>query len=542
MKHINFWPRKTGKLMDELEHLTAEDIYFFKNKGISEEAVKQQLHRFKKGFPRLEIVRPATLGDGIQKLTREEEDHYIQIFEKAMKSGRAMKFVPASGAATRMFKDLIRIYQQLDTNQQLSHTDQKLLNHFLENLPRFAFYLDLAEVLKRHGYPIQQLIKNQEARVILHYLLTPAGLNYSELPKALLKFHRYNGVTRTPLEEHLVEGAGYVKDERGTVRIHFTVPPRYRDSIKNFIQQNIPFYKDYAENFEINYSVQDPATDTIAVDLQNAIVRDEAGNPLLRPAGHGALLKNLNELQGDIIFIKNIDNVVPEFRQDVVIRYKKVLGGYLVDLQSKVFQWLNTLEKSPTPDNIQGALAFLKDELHLPVPETIRDASVEKKLDYAWSKLNRPIRVCGIVENRGEPGGGPFWIKDTSGEISLQIVESAQVDKSDPLQRQIWESSTHFNPTDLVCGVRDYQGNPFDLMQFRDMNTGIITIKYWKGQEIKVLELPGLWNGSMAHWNTIFVEVPLETFNPVKTVFDLLRPEHLPLESTQTAKFNKLEK
>ena len=527
--------------MDELEQLTAEDIYFLNEKGISTETIRQQLNRLREGFPRLEIVRPATLHDGIRKLTPEEELTYARRFESAMAQGRAMKFVPASGAATRMFKDLIRIYKKLTEHQPLNDEEHHTLERFLTHLSQFAFVVDLAEVLKANGYELTDLQREGRADIILRYLLTADGLNYSELPKALLKFHRYDGETRTPLEEHLVEGAGHVKDQKGTVRIHFTVPARFREAIQTYVQKTLPRYRNHARHFALEYSVQDPATDTIAVDLQNRIVRDERGKPLFRPAGHGALLKNLNDLQGDIIFIKNIDNVVPDHLKPTIIHYKKVLGGLLVEVQEKIFSFLRALQANPTIDVLNEAIAFLDNELHLSLPQELQTASFEKRREYVFRKLNRPIRVCGIVENRGEPGGGPFWVKTANGELSLQIVESAQVDKNDPVQREIWESSTHFNPTDLVCGVRDYTGKPFDLMQYRDTNAGIITVKYWQGKEIKILELPGLWNGSMAYWNTIFVEVPLETFNPVKTVFDLLRPEHLPPHPSQNPLQQKVE-
>jgi len=527
--------------MDELEQLTAEDIYFLNEKGISTEAIRQQLNRFRKGFPRLEIVRPATINDGIRKLTPEEETIYAKRFEAAMAQGRAMKFVPASGAATRMFKDLIRIYKKIAERQSLNTEEQHILERFLTHLTQFAFAVDLAEVLQANGFDLSDLLRKRRADVILRYLLTSDGLNYSELPKALLKFHRYNGETRTPLEEHLVEGAGHAKDGMGRVRIHFTVPARFRETIQRYVQKKLPRYQNYARHFSIEYSVQDPSTDTIAVDLQNRIVRDEQGKPLFRPAGHGALLKNLNDLQGDIIFIKNIDNVVPDHLKPTVIHYKKVLGGLLVEVQQKIFSLLEALHTNPTIEVLNEAISFLNRELHIPLPEDLQNASFEKRREYVFQKLNRPIRVCGIVENRGEPGGGPFWVKTANGELTLQIVESAQVDKTDPVQREIWESSTHFNPTDLVCGVRDYTGKPFDLMKYRDTNAGIITVKYWLGKEIKILELPGLWNGSMAYWNTIFVEVPLETFNPVKTVFDLLRPEHLPPHHSQNPVQKKVE-
>jgi len=316
--------------MDELEQLTAEDIYFLNEKGISTEAIRQQLNRFRKGFPRLEIVRPATINDGIRKLTPEEETIYAKRFEAAMAQGRAMKFVPASGAATRMFKDLIRIYKKIAERQSLNTEEQHILERFLTHLTQFA---------------------------------------------------------------HLVEGAGHAKDGMGRVRIHFTVPARFRDTIQRYIQKKLPRYQNYARHFSIEYSVQDPSTDTIAVDLQNRIVRDEQGKPLFRPAGHGALLKNLNDLQGDIIFIKNIDNVVPDHLKPTVIHYKKVLGGLLVEVQQKIFSLLEALHTNPTIEVLNEAISFLNRELHIPLPEDLQSASFEKRREYVFQKLNRPIRV-----------------------------------------------------------------------------------------------------------------------------------------------------
>ncbi len=518
-----------GKAMDDLETLTAEDITFLEQKGISPQTIRQQLQRFREGFPRLEILRPATVNDGIHQLTHEAEEQYISLYETARLQGRTMKFVPASGAATRMFKDLIKIYHQLQQHQPLNEPDTQTLHRFIQNLPNFAFYEDIIRVLETNGYKLKELLQEKNYVPILHYLLLKDGLNYAELPKALLKFHRYPDHTRTPLEEHLVEGAQHVQSAEGVVRIHFTVPKKFRESIATYVQQVIPRYQQWASSFDISYSVQDPTTDTIAVDLNNQPIRDADGKLVFRPAGHGALLKNLNDLQGDIVFIKNIDNVVPDPRKPIVVRYKKVLGGLLVFLQQQVFQLLRELTQKPGQETVQKTQKLLAQYFNLPLPQSFNALSFNEQVDYLIQKLNRPIRVCGIVENKGEPGGGPFWIRDKDGEISLQIVESAQIDTNDPEQQRIWNASTHFNPTDIVCGVRDFQGKPFDLMAFRDNDAGIITIKYWQGQEIKVMELPGLWNGSMAKWLTVFVEVPLETFNPVKTVFDLLRPVHLPV-------------
>ncbi len=507
-----------------------------RERGISIAEIERQLERFRTGFPPIRLVRPCTPGDGIRKLTPEEEDHYIARFEVAMAQGRAMKFVPASGAATRMFRDLQHILTHYDQyvesiqNKPESQWEEPLqpLKRFVDNLHRFAFYKALQQVVNRSGQDLAAILHRKDYRMLLTYLLTEKGLNYGQLPKAMILFHRDNHGARTPIEEHLVEGKHHVRDARGRVRLHFTVPVAYRESIARFVQQVQADYEQDGVHYHIDYSIQNPALDLIAVDFRNRPIRDASGRLVFRPGGHGALLENLNHLKGDIVFIKNIDNVVPDAFKNPVVRYKKVLGGVLVALQQQIFDFLQQLDAGVSGETeLCQVEQLLREWMFEPFPVDYCRWSIAQRVAYLRRRLDRPLRVCGMVKNQGEPGGGPFWVKGPDGSLTLQIVEQAQVNTDDAEQKRIWERSTHFNPTDLVCGVRNYKGQPFDLMRFRDVETGFITVKYLNGQEVRVMEWPGLWNGSMAFWNSIFVEVPLETFNPVKTVFDLLRPRHL---------------
>jgi len=384
--------------------------------------------------------------------------------------------------------------------------------------------------MAKDGLDIEALITEGRYKEILEYTLKPKGLNYADFPKGLIRFHRYPERSRTPFEEHLFEAAAYTLDRNMVARVHFTVPAEYEELIKEHIENVRGYYEASGVKYEVTFSTQNPSTDKIAVGLDNKPFRDSNGRLVFRPAGHGALLDNLNDLRGDIVFIKNIDNVVPDRLKHETYIYKKALGGYLVELQRDIFRYLERL----TSGNVSWQLItqvfeFVRYELSTIPPEAVeKRGSREEKINFLISKLNRPLRVCGMVKNEGEPGGGPFWVRHEDGTLSLQIVESSQVDMESSGQRAIWESSTHFNPVDLVCGVRDHLGNPFDLKRFTDPNTGFISIKSMDGRELKTLELPGLWNGAMANWNTVFIEVPLITFNPVKTVFDLLRKEHQP--------------
>jgi hypothetical protein len=405
--------------------------------------------------------------------------------------------------------------------------DCQLFHQLLAKLDRLAFVDDLRRVMAQDGSSLNEVLAQGQYQVFLSYLLTPRGLNYANLPKGLIPFHRYIDHIRTPFEEHLVEAAAYTQDSSGVARIHFTVPVEHQDAIVTYLHSRLPLYERADCHFQLTFSTQKPSTDTIAVDQYNQPFHDSQGNLVFRPGGHGALLENLADLQGDLIFIKNIDNVVPDHLKMATYCYKKALGGYLIALQNEMFAHLERLCHSiPDRDAVAAALAFAQHNLFITVPEDIRQANVDTQRAFLQSRLHRPLRVCGMVRNTGEPGGGPFWVRRQDGSPSPQIIESSQVDMQSEAQRSAWQAATHFNPVDLVCGVRDFRGAHFDLHRFIDPDTGFIATKSKDGKELRALELPGLWNGAMAEWNTVFVEVPLSTFNPVKTVYDLLRPEH----------------
>lgn len=516
---------------------TEEDISQIDLRGMVLEDISAQVHTFEKGIPCSRLSRPCLVGDGIIQIEQADINHFKSLYAKASDSGRSMKFTPASGAASRMFKLLLSFYNN-DENfarDEFFHraakgeSDFKEFLEFLDDLGRFAFYDDLKEIMASDGLDISLLISRCEYKIILEYLLTEKGLHYAALSKGLIKFHRYKDCVRSSFEEHLVEAAAYIRDKKGLCRLHFTVSPEQKEIILKHLERLKKHYGEKGIDFHISYSTQDISSDTIAVDIDNRPFRDMEGRLLFRPAGHGSLLKNLNDLAGDIVFIKNIDNVVPDSFKGPTITYKEVLGGYLVELQSKIFAVLEILAaKEIDAAYIENVFEFMEDRLLIPVPDNVKQCGIDDQSTFIFSKLNRPIRVCGMVKNEGEPGGGPFWVRGKDGSDSLQIVEASQVDIDSDDQRAILEGASHFNPVDLVCGVRNYRGEPFDLMYYTDPDAGFISIKSSGGRQLKALELPGLWNGAMADWITIFVEVPISTFNPVKTVIDLLRREHQP--------------
>lgn len=493
-------------------------------RGISLHTIKQQLTAFQQGIPFIKLKKPCTLNDGIHSIRASELPSLIQDFNQAMAAGRVTKFVPASGSATRMFKGLLACHHQ---PVSASASDQHALEQFLANLPKFALYHDLRQALARQGHDLDQLVAERNHHPILQALLYTPGLNYARLPKGLLAFHRYAAVTRTPIQEQLVEAAAYAKDTGGRTRLHLTCSAAHQEAVQHHIE-HAKRMLDHA-TWMVSCSIQNPSTDTLAVDLDNRPALDAQGQLLFRPAGHGALLSNLNELRGDILFIKNIDNVVPDHLKEATYTYKRALGGLLVGLQETLFAYLRRLDsESVSSALLKEATEWAHDAFALPLPEKWESLTHSEKTQWLFKALNRPLRVCGMVPNVREPGGGPFWVDGADGTTSLQIVESAQIDPGSPAQQDIFKASTHFNSVDLVCGVRDYTGQPFDLHQFIDPHTGFIAQKSHEGREIKALELPGLWNGAMALWHTVFVEVPPQTFNPVKTVLDLLLPAHQP--------------
>lgn len=504
--------------------------------GITEYTAMEQLEIFERRLSPVQLQRPCTVGDGIRILNDSEVEKYSQTYSEAVQAGRTMKFIPASGAASRMFKLLLRFNSEFDQihlseimNGAKDDSDYADFLKFAKGIRSYAFFGDLRELLNRKGFDIEERIRAGQFKEIVNAVVAEGGLNYAELPKGLIKFHKYNSEARTAFEEHLVEAAAYCKDKDGIARLHLTISPEHEEAVKSHIKMVRSKYERNGLQFEINYSFQKPSTNTIAVDMENKPFRLDDGTILFRPGGHGALLENLNELEGDIIFIKNIDNVVPDRLKEETYKCKRILGGILVKLQRTIFHYLNKLSNVPgAPQLIKEAGEFAGSKLSIRMPKHILNASLDEQKQFLIEKLNRPLRVGGMVRNEGEPGGGPFWIRQQDGAESLQVVEAAQVNKDDPDQEKVWQSATHFSPTDFVCGVRDFTGKPFDLVKFRDPDAAFITKKFQNGRELKALELPGLWNGSMAFWNTVFVEVPIITFNPVKTVLDLLRPNHQP--------------
>lgn len=511
-----------------------KDLSQFQSKGIAQETIEEQLNNFSTGFPKMKLKKPATKEDGITQIKDEELEIYEEVYNTHSKDLSLLKFVPASGAASRMFKslyDFLNTYQ--DTEDEylkfLCHKGPETMFNFFDRLEDFAFYGDLKNVITDSEMDLEKMLDKNQFKQILAMLLNNKGLNYGNLPKGLLKFHRYKLYSRTSFEEHLVEALNYTKNKNNEAKIHLTVSEDHKELFnQRFQKTKSTFEEKYDGKLDVDYSVQKSSTDTIAVDLNNEPYRNEDGTILFRPGGHGALIENLNELDADVVFIKNIDNVVPDRLKETTYQFKKVLAGLLLEYQSVIFEYLKLLEedKNLTQENLDEMLAFLEEKLCTTAPASLKKDNPEKLKKYLFDKFNRPIRVCGMVKNEGEPGGGPFWARNNDGSVSLQIIEGSQIDKSDVRQKNIFERATHFNPVDLVCGIKDYKGNKFVLQNYIDKQTGFISNKSYNGSELKAMELPGLWNGAMSDWNTVFVEVPIITFNPVKTIFDLLRIEH----------------
>ncbi len=493
--------------------------------GISKKELERQIALFVEGVPFIKLDRPATVGDGILKPDQHEIEDLMNKYKQSLSSLSVLKFVPASGAASRMFRDLEAMlnnhetisFEQLDSET----TEAQFTKIFVENLQHFAFFAKLKEVLAKDNYSLEKLLHEGNFKPILDYTLTEKGLNYASMPKALIEFHSYNGESRNAMEEHFHESLLFAKNESGAVRIHFTISPEFEEKTRQEIDAIVSRLQTGAISFDVSLSFQQSSTDTIAVTPDNEPFKDDAGNFVFRPGGHGALLNNLNKLDADIVFIKNIDNIVPDYLKNITAKWKQVIGGYLVDLKENVHRFLNDIDAGSA--NYDEIKAFCRDKLKL-LPPSVDD----NPNDYYRNMLNRPIRVCGMVRNEGEPGGGPFWVHESNGRISLQIVESSQIDINNNTQKKILEQSTHFNPVDLVCLLTDYKGKPFVLDKFSNPKTAFIAEKSKDGKKLKALERPGLWNGAMENWITLFVEVPIETFNPVKTVNDLLRPQHQP--------------
>ncbi len=501
--------------------MNKQDLEQIKERNVTEEQVERQVAQLKRGTTFVKLIRPATIGDGILKMSPEQVDEMNQTFDADKEYYQFTKFVPASGAASRMFKDLFAFIE--------NGVETKFTEIFFAHIHSFAFFDDLNEAVKKlYGHDIDNMVKEGRQLDVVKALLLDEGLGYGKLPKALLKFHHYKHFDRLALEEHLVEAARYATSNDGTARLHFTVSPEHEQPFKDTVARLIDSYeKQYGVRYDISYSCQKPSTDTVAIDAEGNLFRESNGKLLFRPGGHGALIENLNDLGQEIVFIKNIDNIVPETRMETTVTYKKVLAGLLLRLQQQSFEYLEMLDNGDvTEEDLREIMAFAKEQLMIEIPSFVEQYDIYEKTDFLYGCLNRPMRVCGMVKNEGEPGGGPFWVKNMDDEISLQIIESSQIDHNKEDQEAIFKGSTHFNPVDLVCGCWNYKGEAFNLTDYVDPNTGFVSSKSKDGRELKALELPGLWNGAMADWITVFVEVPIETFNPVKTVNDLLKPMH----------------
>ena len=503
--------------------LTQQDLKQLAQKGISEQQIETQLGQFKTGFPFLKLEAAAAIGRGIVAPTSDEGRKYVDAWQKYKAAGkRVVKFVPASGAASRMFKDMFA-FVDADYDKPTTDFEKK----YFDNIDKFAFYGELDAVCqKNNGKGIKELVKEGNFKAVAANMLKAEGLNYGQLPKGLLLFHNYPEGPRTPMEEHLVEGALYAASN-GEAHVHFTVSHEHMELFKQKVAQKADMYaKKYGIAYDITFSEQKPSTDTVAANPDGTPFRNSDGSLLFRPGGHGALIENLNEIEADVIFVKNIDNVVPDRLKGDTVLWKQIIAGVLITLQKKAFEYLELLDSGKyTHEQIEEMIRFVQQDL------CCRKADIKELEDadlviYLRKKLNRPMRVCGVVKNVGEPGGGPFLTYNQDGTVSLQILESSQIDKSNTAYMEMFTKGTHFNPVDLVCAVKDYKGNAFDLPKFVDPTTGFISQKSKSGKELQALELPGLWNGAMSDWSTIFVEVPLSTFNPVKTVNDLLREQH----------------
>lgn len=506
-----------------MQNFTEQDLNLLKEKGITPEAVELQISRFENGFPYLKLQDAATpQNGGIVVLDDETRKEAVERWEEFLADGgHVTKMVPASGAASRMFKSL---FSFVDGE---SATPEGDVREVIDNLGKFAFYTELNDRLRElYGLDAEAMKEQGRFKEIISAIINPEGLNYGNLPKGLLKFHHYGeGEDRTPVEEQLMEGIQTVADKNGNVNVHFTVSPNHRAKFEETIAKVVPaMEKANNAKFNISLSEQKASTDTIAVNPDNTPFRED-GKLVFRPGGHGALIENLNDLDATVVFIKNIDNIVPDNNRQPTIEYKKVLGGYLIMLHDEIESCLKRLEDNLDAGDIAEILDFMLETLCIEMPE---DTEMDNAalVEFIKAKLHRPLRVCGMVKNEGEPGGGPYIAYNSDGTASPQILESNQIDLSNTEYKEMMQGATHFNPVDLVCYIKDVDGKKFNLPEHVDHSTGFISSKSLHGKSLKALELPGLWNGAMSDWTTVFVEVPITTFNPVKTVNDLLRPMH----------------
>ena len=512
---------------------TEADFNQIKALGISLDKIEGELLLFKLGIPKITLEKPATIDDGIIKLSTEEFQKYADFFDTQKDKLKLKKFVPASGAASRMFKFLNEFLNDFDPenetiNAYINRKKDKNLPIFLAGIEKFSFYETVKSKVKELTPEYYSLESHEKSFLFIKTMLSSNHFDFANKPKGVLDFHKYETEIATPVEEHLNECAFYASSD-SVSHLHFTVTDYHENLFQDIIGKVKQKVEDKTKTkVHVNYSHQHKSTDTIAVTPNNEPFRNENKELCFRPGGHGALINNLNNLDADVLFIKNIDNVIQNHMQQITL-YKKGLAGVLLELQQQTFEILKAVANDEIKEQqIPEIISFMTQKLNIDIIDDFDKYTYENKLAFIENKLNRPIRVCGMVKNEGEPGGGPFWVKSYKGNVSLQIVESSQVETSNAEQAEILAKATHFNPVDLVCATKNYKGEKFDLTQFIDSSTGFIVSKNRNGQELKGYELPGLWNGAMAKWITVFVEVPLITFNPVKTVNDLLKPAHQP--------------
>jgi hypothetical protein len=510
--------------------LTKSDRDLLSAKGIEPKTIENQIEMYKSGIKPVILDRPAIPNDGIEKPGEEGVLMYAGIYDKKNSSFTKVKFIPSSGAASRMFKDLFSALNTLSdqkTNKLEFISNNPEINSFFKNIEQFAFFNDLNNIAEEKGKNIRKLIEDEDYAQVLKLLLNPEGLNYGAKPKAVLKFHKYGNEILTPIEEHITEASTYMINEDNSLHLHFTVSPEHLELFEEITQKAKKDYAAKGIQLHIEFSIQEPSTDTLAVNMDNSPFREKQGDLHFRPGGHGALLKNLEKLNQDIIFIGNIDNVGTDRVKPLRILSKRFLGGYLLEKTNIIGQLLRNLESGFNMSVHDDIIRFVDNNISSLLAKQMAELRENDFIKLAFLTLNRPVRVCGMVKNTGEPGGGPFWVKSENGRISKQIIESSQIDLANSEQKDIFNSSTHFNPVDIACSIKNYKGEKFKLADFRDDNMAFIAKKSFEGKDLKALELPGLWNGAMAGWITFFLDVPIETFSPVKTVFDLVRPEHI---------------
>ena len=502
--------------------LRTDDHSLLGRRKLTPADLEKQVARLNRGTIPLKIRRPCHLKDGIVQLSAAHFSTYQQVWAELVAQGRASKFIPASGAATRMFQSLLQYLADPDHSHDV-------VADLGASLQRYPFFDGLSQTLRQQGQDVHTLHESQHFIPILKALLNPEGLNYANLPKALLPFPRYARENRTALEEHIHDGVRFLRDRQGHLRCHVTVSPEHRELVQHHLTAIQEKWAAAGSILDCSLSIQSPETDTVALDSQGNLVRTERGALLFRPGGHGALLHNLQNCQGDIVLISNIDNVVPDHLKGPILTWRSALGGYCSILQARIFALWCALTQTPnTQATLRECETFMQNELMDPLPAFYAKWSAAGQTAFFQGYFNRPLRVCGMVENTGDPGGGPFWVEDQTGTVSKQIVEQAQIDSGSPTQQALFTQSTHFNPVDMICGIRDIDGKTFDLSKFVDPDTAFVAQKSYQGQPITVLEWPGLWNGGMAHWITVFVEIPRSMFNPVKTYRDWLHPHHQP--------------